>query len=281
MDKGVDMVSGTEETRQFYDAVGWTTDPDGVSVDEALFRAAETDGPIRTGIYQRRWTRITAFLDDLDCDGAVLEVGCGGSPEKHLLARFKRYTGVDFSATGLELAKKRVADHPTETAFHRADAVHLPFDDDSFDCVFSAHMIYHIADPAAQAAAIAEMQRVLKPGGALVLHLANPRPLLFPARLVMRVVAENRVLAPIARRIKGPAPVPYNPQTIKWTLARLSGLSQVDILGGGVDSTRFRKTYSEQTAIGRAAWRFLDYLDRAMPKASAWLGNYVCYLCRK
>ena len=35
------------------------------------------------------------------------------------------------------------------------------------------------------------MQRVLRPGGTLVLVTANPRPLLFPARLAMRVVAET------------------------------------------------------------------------------------------
>ncbi len=44
----------------------------------------------------------------------------------------------------------------------QADAAHLPFADGSFDGVVAMHMMYHLAD---QAAGIAEMHRVLKPGG--------------------------------------------------------------------------------------------------------------------
>lgn len=45
-----------------------------------------------------------------------------------------------------------------------ADAAHLPYADESFDVVVAMHMLYHVADPAV---AIAEMYRVLKPGGTL------------------------------------------------------------------------------------------------------------------
>ncbi len=45
-----------------------------------------------------------------------------------------------------------------------ADAMALPFADASFDVVLAMHMLYHVSDPAA---AIAEMHRVLKPGGTL------------------------------------------------------------------------------------------------------------------
>ncbi|MCY1668890.1 class I SAM-dependent methyltransferase [Rhizobium sp. SL86] len=45
-----------------------------------------------------------------------------------------------------------------------ADAVNLPFADDCFDGVIAMHMLYHLDDPAR---AIAEMARVLKPGGFL------------------------------------------------------------------------------------------------------------------
>ena len=45
-----------------------------------------------------------------------------------------------------------------------ADAVALPFDDASFDTVIAMHMLYHLPN---RGAAIAEMHRVLKPGGCL------------------------------------------------------------------------------------------------------------------
>jgi ubiquinone/menaquinone biosynthesis C-methylase UbiE len=50
-------------------------------------------------------------------------------------------------------------------AGREADAAALPFPDDSFDAVVAMHMLYHLADPAA---GIAEMARVLKPGGTLL-----------------------------------------------------------------------------------------------------------------
>jgi SAM-dependent methyltransferase len=46
----------------------------------------------------------------------------------------------------------------------QAKAAALPFEDDSFDTVIAMHMLYHLPDPAA---GIAEMFRVLKPGGSL------------------------------------------------------------------------------------------------------------------
>lgn len=46
----------------------------------------------------------------------------------------------------------------------QADAGALPFEDSSFDAVIAMHMLYHLPDPAA---GIAEMHRVLKPGGFL------------------------------------------------------------------------------------------------------------------
>lgn len=46
----------------------------------------------------------------------------------------------------------------------QADASALPFDDEAFDAVIAMHMLYHVPDPAV---AIAEMHRVLKPGGFL------------------------------------------------------------------------------------------------------------------
>ena len=111
-------------------------------------------------------------------------VECGGNPATSLLDLCSEYTGVDFSEVGLEGANEKLKCAPIPCKVRQADVCKLPFDDSQFDTVYSAHMLYHIPDFAAQRTALQEMLRVVRPGGVLVLITANPRPLLFPVRLL-------------------------------------------------------------------------------------------------
>ena len=91
----------------------------------------------------------------------VLEVGCGPG---ELSERIRRELGaevvaVDLSARMVELARGRGVDA------HVGDVQALPFDNGSFDCVMAAWMLYHVSDVDA---GIAEIARVLRPGGHLV-----------------------------------------------------------------------------------------------------------------
>jgi SAM-dependent methyltransferase len=82
-------------------------------------------------------------------------------------------TGIDLSSDVVERAQRR---HP-DIAARRADVRELPFDDASFDLVVSLSTLDHLATVAEIGAAIAELSRVLVPGGTLVVtvdNLANP-----------------------------------------------------------------------------------------------------------
>lgn len=96
----------------------------------------------------------------------VLEVGCGIATDG---ARFARagaiYTGVDASGRALELAERRFGLERLRGSFARASATALPFADDAFDLVYSHGVIHHIDDTQA---AVDEMRRVLRPGGAAI-----------------------------------------------------------------------------------------------------------------
>jgi len=107
----------------------------------------------------------------------LLEVG-GGQGE--LSERIQRELGasvsfVDLSPRMVELARGRGIDA------READVQELPFDDDSFDLVVAAWMLYHVPDVDR---GLAEIARVLIPGGALVAvtnsvrHIAELRDLL-------------------------------------------------------------------------------------------------------
>ena len=95
----------------------------------------------------------------------ILDIGCGnGNVIKMLEAqRPGHYYGADLSREMLKEARKRVS---KEVVLKLADAVDLPFDDESFDIVICNASFHHYEEPKK---AISEMNRILRPGGALIL----------------------------------------------------------------------------------------------------------------
>jgi len=86
-------------------------------------------------------------------DAAVLDVGCGGKPYLPLLAPYAAsYEGVDAAPGPL-----------VDTV---APAEDLPYEEGRFDLVLCTQVLEHVQDPAAS---IAEIHRVLRPGGAVLL----------------------------------------------------------------------------------------------------------------
>jgi 2-polyprenyl-6-hydroxyphenyl methylase / 3-demethylubiquinone-9 3-methyltransferase len=94
-------------------------------------------------------------------DALLLDVACGGGLlAKHLQGRGYRHIGVDLSATALNLARAH------DVAAVRGDVVRLPFGAEVFDVVVAGEILEHVAD---HDALVAEVCRVLKPGGTLVI----------------------------------------------------------------------------------------------------------------
>jgi SAM-dependent methyltransferase len=114
-----------------------------------------------------RWSRGLAPLlirfGGLSDGDRVLDIGCGtGSltftlPE---IANVAGVTGVDLTEPYLEFARARNADR--RISFQQVDARALPFEDNSFDRAFSMLVLQFIPDAAR---AVAEMRRVVRPGG--------------------------------------------------------------------------------------------------------------------
>ena len=96
-------------------------------------------------------------------DTCYLDVGCGSGMAAHLAAsRGARVSGVDAAEALLTIARSRVP----EGDFRHGDIEELPFPDHMFDVVSGFNSFQHAANPVA---ALAEAQRVTKPGGTVVI----------------------------------------------------------------------------------------------------------------
>jgi len=106
------------------------------------------------------------FLPLLRPGMRLLDVGCGpGSITVGLAAAVApgQVVGVDLDAGVLERGRALARERGVATArFERASAERLPFADGAFDAVFAHTLLEHVSEPAR---ALAEMRRVLRPGG--------------------------------------------------------------------------------------------------------------------
>ena len=101
---------------------------------------------------------------------SILDVGCGiGLVDGHLVGAFGSVAGVDLSDA--ELAQARGA-HP-EVSYLPSEPNRLPYADAHFDVVFAACVLHHVA-PEDRASFVAEMFRVTRPGGLVVVFEHNP-----------------------------------------------------------------------------------------------------------
>jgi len=121
---------------------------------------------------------------ELKSGDCVLDLGCGvGGPARYLASTFGcQVTGVDLSPSFIEAADYLTARCGLEdqVTFRVGDALHVPFDDGSFDSVFLQHVAMNIAD---RAALYAEVYRVLKRGGRLATYdlLMKEGDVVYPA----------------------------------------------------------------------------------------------------
>lgn len=111
----------------------------------------------------------------------VLDVGCGEG--RHTLSAWLRApvhaVGIDLSAKDLATARRRQAELPPpntaggSVTFIEASALELPFASDSFDMVICSEVLEHVFD---HRGVLAEIQRVLKPGGTFVASVPRYGP---------------------------------------------------------------------------------------------------------
>ena len=139
------------------------TDVDSSDIASELLTAM--DGTARWDVVQELRTWSGAFLADAD---AVLDVGCGLGDVTIALARAGATgaVGVEQSARMLAVARTRAEQAGVAPSFQQGDALALPFADDQFDAARAERVLQWLDEPVV---AVAEMARVTRPGGWVVL----------------------------------------------------------------------------------------------------------------
>jgi 2-polyprenyl-6-hydroxyphenyl methylase/3-demethylubiquinone-9 3-methyltransferase len=126
---------------------------------------------------------VTTVLEKagIDSRSRVLDVGSGGG----FLTATLSDAGHDVIGIDPSMASVREADEHVQASFAVATGESLPFSDDSLDAVTCSEVLEHVDDPEV---VVAEISRVLRPGGLLVFSMPN-RTLL--SRLVLIDLAQR------------------------------------------------------------------------------------------
>ena len=192
-------------------------------------------------------------LERLADDGPVLDLGCGrGYWMEQLAQRRLRAVGVEYE---VDRAAEAAAHGPAVSG----DAARLPLADASVGLVWSIHVLHHLREPTR---VLAEVRRVLRPGGALVLAES----------------VEDNPLLRLGRRLHA-----------SWDgvgiHARFTARSLLDdVAGAGLDVVEHRQhslvsfaAWALPAPVDRPAWHALTGLeDRLPPALSRWGAHLEC-----
>ncbi|HZN69189.1 MAG TPA: methyltransferase domain-containing protein [Tepidisphaeraceae bacterium] len=118
-------------------------------------------------LVRRRIARAIEHMNIAPADRILdMGIGTGVSLDYYPIDR-GRVIGIDLSGGMLRKAREKIRERGVKNAVGlQADALHLPFGDDTFDHVFMSHVISVVSDPYRL---IEEAQRVAKPGARIVI----------------------------------------------------------------------------------------------------------------
>ena len=187
---------------------------------------------VMTGGLDQRWRRRTVRAVVQPGD-RVLDAACGTGDLAIIAAREgANVTGLDFSEQMLVRARRKAPD----LEWLQGDLLALPFEDDSFDAATIGFGIRNVAD---LQRGIAELRRVLKPGGKLaILEITRPRG---PLR-VFYSLWFDRIVPLLGKVLPGGDAYTYLPASVKRfpgpeeLAAQLDGFGEVGyrLFAGGI-----------------------------------------------
>lgn len=203
--------------------------------------------------------------------GRVLEVGCGmGTMASNWAKAGGRVTAVDLNPTAAEMTRRRFELYGLAGEVRQEDARRLPFKEGEFDYAYSFGVLHHSPD---LAGSVAELMRVLRPGGGFGVMLYNRRSLLYWYTIKYLqgfLHYENRFLGPLelASRYGDGDTAEGNPHT--WPITKNEALEMFGPYGRNVT---VRCLGTELDPLLR---QMLPFVGRVVPRVvrKAWARRY-------
>jgi ubiquinone/menaquinone biosynthesis C-methylase UbiE len=179
------------------------------------------------------------LVQKIPANGKVLEIAPGPGYFCIELAKLGNYqiTGLDISKSFVEIARKNATEAGLKIDFREGNASAMPFQDNTFDFTFCQAAFKNFSEPVK---AIAEMYRVLRPGG-------------------ISVISDLRRDAPreeIDQEVKGMRLGPINHFLVRWTFDQmlLKSAYRVADMEPMVKQTPFSKWKTEVEGVGFRVW---------------------------
>lgn len=196
-----------------------------------------------------RWRRLAALMATDGLSGMALDVATGTGDLALALARrpgIQLVVGVDFVPEMLALARRKARRRGVPVNFHllQGDAMALPFPDNAFVCATCGFGIRNVADVSE---AVAEMARVVRPGGrVIILEIINPEEQSLPGRLLGQYF---RRVVPLLGRVvaREPEAYTYLPRSVD-AFPSVGGLATL-MEDAGLRGVRYRHAAMRQVAI--------------------------------
>ncbi len=139
----------------------------------------------------------TIRLAQIKPGSRVLEVGCGTGTLAIAAACASGSTGavwgIDVANDMLAIAQKKADQAGVQVHFQEASITRLPFSDGQMDTVISSLMIHHLMDDDTRRKGLAEVKRVLRPGGVLMIAEFKP-PQKGLSKFLTRLILGNGML---------------------------------------------------------------------------------------
>ena len=179
------------------------------------------------------------LVEKVSANGNVLEIAPGPGYFCIELAKLGNHqiTGLDISKSFVEIARKNAAEAGVKVDFREGNASAMPFKDNTFDFTFCQAAFKNFSEPVN---AIAEMYRVLRPGGLSVIS----------------DLRRDASAQEIEREIQGMGLGPLNRFMVRWTFKNmlLKSAYSVDEMKSMVAKTPFGKCEIKIDSIGFQAF---------------------------